>query len=171
MKIILQKMKGQKSKLLVLVFSLLLLIISSCGTTQKASQSSLDKATAQLIKEATKIKGCLYSDGSICNKICCKTGNSCGNKPYSYRKCDISNWIWDFAQYKNSDCTGSCIITNVKKFEDKKEIGEELKKESETKSTDLIEEQEKGVILTKEKVITCSSGWKCKDADYKGYQY
>lgn len=162
-------------KLSMLIILLLSLITSGCNTTGKTTQSNLDKATAQLIKETTKIKGCSYSDSSICNEICCKTGDSCGDQPYSYRKCDISNGIWDFTQYKNFDCTSSCIITNVKKFENKEEIREEVKKESETKSTDLIEEQKIEVDLTKEdkkeKIITCSYGLRCKDANYEGYQY
>ncbi|MEK6946979.1 MAG: thermonuclease family protein [Nanoarchaeota archaeon] len=152
-------MKIQKSKLLLLIILLLSLVISGCNTTEKTSQSNLDKTTGQSIKETVKIKVCLYADGSICNQTCCKTGGSCGDQLYSYRKCDISNGIWEFTQYKNSDCTGFCAITSTEKFENKKEIGQEAKKE-------LVETK----LPEVEKVITCSSGWKCKDTNYKGYQ-
>jgi len=176
-------MKSQKNNFHNLIFKelaipiilSLLLIISGCNTTEKIDQSSLDKTTGQLIKETTKIKGCSYSDGSICNQSCCKTGVTCGDRPYSYKKCNIFTGKWDKVEYKNSDCTGSCIITNVEKIENKKEVKEVAKKKIETKTIDLIEEQKKEIIQSKEieqeKVLTCSSGWKCKDANYKGYQY
>lgn len=127
------KMKVQKSsKLSIAIILSLLLVISGCNTTEKTSQSSVDKVTGQLIKETEKIKGCSYSDGSICNQTCCKTGIACGDQQYSYKKCDIYGGIWDLNQYKNSDCTGSCTVKQFEELENKKEI-KEMEEQEEVK--------------------------------------
>lgn len=50
----------------------------------------------------------------------------------------------------------------------------QLIKDTETKTTNLIEEQKEELVKTdlpEEEIVTeCSSGWKCKDANYLGYQ-
>ncbi len=152
-------MKIQKSTLISLIILSASLIIISCNTTEKTTQSNSDEITGQLIKETAKIKGCLYSDGSICNQTCCKTGNSCGDQPYSYKKCDISKRVWDFTQYKNIDCSGSCVISSVEKSGNKKEGGEEIKKEPKVEIANLTEEQKKGVVeikLPEAEKVTCT---------------
>ena len=154
-------MKVKKSSKLFIIVILLIvfLVSSSCDAIENTGQSNLSETTGQLIKEATKINGCLYSDGSICNQTCCKTGKPCGDQPNSYKKCDINNGIWDLIQYKNSDCTGSCVITEIKKLENKREIVEVEKEKVEVKTSDLIEEQKKEIVGSKQ--ICTPNTFKC----------
>lgn len=189
-----------------------------------------DSLTGYTIKSPKEvIKGCLYSNGLICNQSCCATGDYCGDRYYSYKKCDVLTGLWDSTKHKNPDCTGSCVVKQIEEVENKKEIEkigefkEEVKEKIETKKTEEISKEKKeqqkelencnpiecdkkdreecygttkwiydyycysdslctydlnfeydsidcGYVEPKE-VPTCSSGWKCKDSNYRGYQY
>lgn len=139
---------GVKIKKHILVISILLfiiLIISSCDTSETIEKT---------------YKSCVYSNGSVCNKFCCKTSADCGNLSYSYRRCDLSEGKWGTLTYIDPDCKISCKVKKVEKKESPKEEKEDsaleeitaklIDIETEEEKEEEPEEEEEEIYLTEE---------------------
>ncbi|MCD6591332.1 MAG: DUF4352 domain-containing protein [Candidatus Aenigmarchaeota archaeon] len=54
------------------------------------------------------VKGCKYSDGSLCKKTCCITADKCNDNTFSYKKCNVLTGKWESEKYSDSGCTIYC---------------------------------------------------------------